>query len=195
MKYLIADTGPKMVLDITDEERNIAKEIKEDSKVAIKKLEAAVRVITDLRDAITEERPEKDTLKTKYHGRLLRYKRKIVNTFNDFLNYIKICIEKMVKINDPDMARLRDIIIAEIGELSDGTEAIMDLLDDIDRDKFTQTLEQITAQMEKREKSIHDVIDNQLANHIDHDIFGKLRISQLKFRVQKRSRIVKQLIK
>ncbi|KKM70079.1 hypothetical protein LCGC14_1444310, partial [marine sediment metagenome] len=56
-------------------------------------------------------------------------------------------------------------------------------------------IEQVTSQMEKREKSIIDVIDNQLFNHINHDILGKLKISELKFRMRRRARIVKQLIR
>ena len=46
------------------------------------------------------------------------------------------------------MIRLREIIIAEVGELSDGAEAVLELLKEISRDSFTKTLEQITAQIE-----------------------------------------------
>jgi len=186
-------TGPRMTLVVTDAERAIAKIVKDDFKKILKKLDKAIRTVTDLRDAIVEQRPEKDELKNKYLGRLLRYRRKIRDTFNDFLSSTKISLEKLAKISDPDMIKLREIIIAEIGELSDGVEAILDLLNEVEREGFTKTLEQLAAQLEKRQKSIIDVVDSQLFNHIDHDILGRMKISELQFRIRRRARILRQL--
>lgn len=194
MIRLEAQSGPRMVMNITDTERAIAKEVKDDFKKVLQKLDSAVDVIVDLRDAIVLQRPEREELNKKYKGRLLRYRRKIRKVFNEFLTDVKHSLEKLSKISDPDMIRLREIIIAEIGELSSGAEAIIDLLEETDRENFTKTLEAITSQMEKRQKSIIDVIDNQLFNHIDHDIFGKLKISELRFRIMRRSRIVRGII-
>jgi len=188
-----AETGPRMTLTVTDHERAIAKQIKADFKQILRKLDKAVRSVSDLRDAIVEQRPSKDDLKTKYSGRLLRYRRKIRNIFNEFLSSVKNSLEKLSKISDPDMIRLREIIIAEIGELSDGAEAIMDLLKETDREGFTKTIEQVATQIEKRQRSIIDVIDNQLYNHIDHDILGRMKISELQFRIRRRARIIRQL--
>lgn len=195
MKRLNAETGPRMVLEISDAERAVAKQIKDDCRKILTQLNDAVRVITDLRDAIGEERPSRDDLKGKYRGRLLRYRRKILEVFNIFLSSVKKTLEKLSKVNDPEMVRLREIIIAEIGELSDGAEAVVDLLEETDREGFTKTLEQVAAQIEKREKSIIDVIDNQLTNHVDHDIFGKMKISEMRFRIKRRSRLIQRMIK
>jgi len=195
MRQLKAQTGPLMVLDITDDERAVASQIKEEFRGILKKLDTAVHVIVDLRDAIVEQRPKKDELNGKLRPRLLRYRRKIRKVFNDFLTAVKSSLEKLPKVSDPEMIKLREIIIAEIGELSDGAEAMMDLLNETDRESFTKTLEQLTSQMEKRQKSIVDVIDSQLFNHIDHDILGKYKISKMRFRIKRRARIVKQLMK
>ena len=195
MRRLNADTGPRLTLVVTDDERAIAKQIKGDFRKILSKLKVAVKSIVDLRDAIVEQRPSKDELKTKYRGRLLRYRRKIRTVFNDFLSSVKVALEKLDKVSDSDMVKLREIIIAEIGELSDGAEALMDMLDETDRESFTKTIEQIASQVEKREKSIIDVIDNQLFNHIDHDILGKMKISEMQFRIRRRARIVRQLIR
>jgi len=188
-----AATGPRMTLVVTDTERAIAKEIKADFKKILQKLDDAVMVISDLRDAVVEQHPSKEDLKSKYSGRLLRYRRTIRNVFNDFLSSVKGSLEKLSKISDPDMIRLREIIIAEIGELSDGAEAIIDLLKETDREGFTKTIEQVATQIEKRQKSIIDVIDSQLYNHIDHDILGRMKISDLQFRIRRRARIIRQL--
>ncbi|KKL07889.1 hypothetical protein LCGC14_2581500, partial [marine sediment metagenome] len=141
MKRLNADTGPRMTLVVTDAERAIAKQIKDDFKKILAKLDTATKVIVDLRDAIVEQRPSKEDLQNKYRGRLLRFKYKIRKVFNDFLSSVKVALEKLDKVSDPDMVKLREIIIAEIGELSDGAEALMDLLGETDRDSFTKTIE------------------------------------------------------
>lgn len=195
MRRLKAQSGPQMVLDITNAERAIAKQLKEDFKTILKKLDTAVRVIVDLRDAIVEQRPKKEELNEKLRPRLLRYRRKIRNVFNEFLTDVKNSLEKLAKVSDPEMIKLREIIIAEIGELSDGAEAMMDLLSETDRESFTKTLETLASQMEKRQKSIIDVIDSQLFNHIDHDILGKMKISEMRFRIRRRARIVRLLMK
>ncbi len=195
MKQLNANVGPKMVLEITDTERETAKQVKEEFKAILKKLTSAIRVVTSLRDAIVEEHPSREDLKTKYHGRLLRYRRKILDTFNDLLTDVKTSLEKLSHISDPEMIRLREVIIAEVGELSDGVEAIVDLLKDSNRESFTKTLERITSQIEKRQRSIIDVIDNQLTNHINNDIFGRMKISDLRFRIMRRARLVRLAIR
>jgi len=196
MKRTSADSSnTRMVLEITNNERTIAKEIKSNFKKILKKMNIAVQTIIDLKNAISDERPSKDNLKNKYHGRLLRYRLKIKKAFNEFLTMTKSSLEELAKISDPDMIRLREIIIAEIGELSDGAEAVLDLLNETDKSGFTKTLDKLTSQMEKRQVSIKDVIDSQLTNHIDHDILGKMKISEIKFRIQKRSRIIKQIVR
>ena len=194
MKISKADVGPRMNLDITDRERESAKSVKERFSKSLDKLDDAVRTVTDIRDAIVSQRPSKKDLQKKYRGRLLRYRRKIKNSFNDLVIDVKKNLEGLSEISDPEMIRLREIIIAEVGEIADGAEAVMDALKDSERDSFTQTLEQLTAQIEKRQKSIKDVVDNQLANHIEHDILGKMKLSELRFKIKRRARVVKQLV-
>lgn len=196
MKLKKADpNGVRMVLEITDGERSAAKQIKIDFKKVLKKMDVAVDTVIDLRDAISEERPSKDDLKNKYHGRLLRYRLKIKKAFNDFLMLTKLSLEKLSTISDPDMIRLREIIIAEIGELSDGAEAVLDLLNETSKNDFTKTLDRLVSQMKKRQVSVVDVIDSQLTNHIDHDILGKMKISDIQFRIRRRARVIKQIVR
>ena len=192
MKQIVA-VGPKTNLTITDAEIEAAKSVKEDVKGILKKLDKATKTILDLRDAITQQHPSQDELANKYHGRLLRYRHKIIANFNDFFHAIKETIEKLTAITDPDMMRLKEILVAEISELSDGAEAVLDLLKETDKDGFTNTLEQISAQIDKRQKSIKDVIESQLLGHIDQDILGKMKIGDMQFRIRRRARIIKQL--
>ena len=194
MKISKADVGPRMNLDITDRERQSAKSVKECFSKSLDKLDDAVRTVTDIRDAIVSQRPSKKDLQKKYRGRLLRYRRKIKNSFNELVIDVKKNLEGLSEISDPEMIRLREIIIAEVGEIADGAEAVMDALKDSERDSFTQTLEQLAAQIEKRQKSIKDVIDNQLSNHIEHDILGKMKLSELRFKIKRRARVVRQLV-
>lgn len=192
MKQSLAYSS-KTNLEITDAEIAAAKEVRESVKDVLKKLDKAIKVILDFKAAIVQKRPSQDELVSKYKGRFLRYRRRITTVFNDFLVSIKKIIDKLAIISDPDMMRLKEILIAEIGELSDGAEAVMDLLKEPDKEGFTSTLERIAVQIEKRQKSIKDVIDNQLIGHIDADILGKLKISELRFRIKRNSRIIKQL--
>ena len=195
MNTKTAESGPRMSVDVTQKEKTVAKSLKKEFKQILRDLDDAVEVLGDLRDALVEQRPSKEDLKGTYKGRLLRYRSKIQKAFNSFLTHTKSGMEMMNQVSDPNMIRLREIMVAEIGELSDGTESLLDLLKETDRDGFTQSMEKLVAQIEKRQESIIDVIDNQLFNHIEQNILGRMKISELRTKIRKRSRIVKQLMR
>ena len=185
----------KLTLVITDEEREIAKSVKVDFKDILKSLDKSVKSVSELKKAVIDDHPSQADLENKYRGKLIRYRRKVQETFNALLMLVQKALEKLAKISDPDMIRLREILAAEVGELSEGGEAILDILKETDREGFSQRLEQICAQLEKRQKSIKDVIENQLFGHIDKDLLGKMKLSRLHFNMKRRARIIKQLVK
>jgi hypothetical protein len=190
-----SEVGPRLTVRITPQEKALAKKAKAEFKASLKELKEAVGVILDLRDSIVSQHPSKEELKSKYKGRMLRYKAKIVQSFNVFLLHLQKNLELLGQISDPDMSRLREILVSEVGELSDGVEAILDLLHEAEKDDFTKNLEHIAGQLEKRKISIYDTIESQLFNHIDHDLLGRMRISELRVGIQKRSRLLLLAIK
>lgn len=193
MRHIHAEQGPQLRLDVTERERASAKSIKKDFKIILKDLDEALRIVYDLRDAIVEERPSKEDLTNKFRGRLLRYRSKIAKTFNAFLEKLKLSLESLNKLLDPEMIKLRGLLVAEFDELSDGVEALMDLLRDSDREGFTQSLERLCTQMQKRRQSIGDVVESQLFNHLEHDILGKMKISHIAPQIRKRTRLLRKL--
>lgn len=195
MTNKIADSGPRMRIDVSQREKDVAKTLKAEFKTIMVELSESVKVLIKLRDAIVSQRPSKEELENTYRGRLLRYRLTIKEKFNHLLSHVKQAMKLMNQVSDPNMIRLREILVAEIGELTNGVEAILDLLKEVERDGFTQALERIVAQIEKREESIQDVIDNQLFGHIEQNILGKIKISDLKLKIIKRSRIIKQLVR
>lgn len=184
-----ANQGPRLSVEVSEQERSIAKEAKKEFKEILGDLDDALKVIYDLRDAIVEQRPSKEDLQT-YSGRLIRYRRKITSVFNKLLVRFSNAIKLLNEITDPDMANLKKIMVAEFDELSDGVEGVLKLLDDTKKDGFTKELERLCTQMQNRNRSINEVIDNRLFNHIDRDILGKLKISSLKSRIIKRTRML-----
>lgn len=194
MKISNAETGPQMTLDISPGEREIALKVKKNFVKSLDHLDAAIKVIVTLKDSIAAQRPSKKDIANKYKGKLIRYRKKIKEAFNTFLVGIRDNIEMIAEISDPEMIKLREVLISELNELSDGAEAIMALLTEPDKEGFTKTLEQITNQMLKRQKSIKDVIDSQFVSHIDQDILGKMKLSNIRFNIKKRARVIKQLI-
>ena len=181
----------RMVLEISPEEKAVAIELKDDFKAILKQIEEAVKVVNDFTTALTDQHPSQDDLKNKYRGRLLRYRLKVKGLFNAFLVDTKAALEKLTTIADPNIIRLREVIIAEISELSDGAGVLLDLLKDVGQEGWSQKIEKVNAQMQKRLTSIKDVIQNQLENHIDHDIMGRLKISEIGVRIKKRSELLR----
>lgn len=193
MKHIHAEQGPRLRLEVTERERAAAKNIKKTFKQIADDLEESLAIIYELRDAIVQERPSKEDLKNKFRGRLLRYKSKIVKAFNTFLEKLKIALQSLSELMDPEMIKLRGLLVAEFDELSDGIEAVIDLLKNPDKEGFTQSLERLCTQLQKRERSIKDLIDSQLIGHLEHDILGKMKISHLKTKIRKRTRLLRKL--
>ena len=180
--------GPQLTVDVSEREQNVAKNTKEEFKKILSEFNDALKLVFELRDALVQEHPDQNTLKN-YQGRFLRYRRKIVQVFNKFLLHLKTALEDLESISDPDMLNLKQVIIAEVGELTDGIESLLELLGDLGREGFTQHLERLCTQFEQRKQSIREIIDNQLFDHIEHDILGKFKISEFKNRITKRARL------
>ena len=194
MKKIHAEQS-RLTMDVSDRERTIAKAAKKEFKEILKELDEALNVIYDLRDAIVKQRPNQNDLVNKYKGRLLRYKRKVVEIFNKLLIHLQSALQSLSDITDPEMAHLKKIIISEFDELSDGVEGIISLLKTPGRDGFTKNLERLSTQMQRRYISISEIIDNQLFDHLERNILGKMKIStiQLKTRIRKRTRLLQQI--
>jgi len=193
MRQIHADQGPRLTMEVSERERALAKAAKKEFKSILKDLDKALDVIYDLRDAIVKERPSQDDLQNTYRGRLLRYRRNITEVFNKLLIRFKNAIQSLGDITDPDMANLKKIMVAEFDELSDNVEAVLSLLDDTAKDGFTKELERLATQLQRRSSSINEIIDNRLFNHIDSDILGKMKVSELKTRIIKRTRTLRKL--
>lgn len=191
MKKIHASQGPRFTSEVSENEKTVARSVKKDFKELLKNLDAALKLIYDFKDAIVEEHPSKEDLKNRYKGRVLRYKRKLVQTFNEVLNNLKSTVSSLKDIMDPEMTNLRALIMAEFDELSDGVEGVLDLLDDIDSEGFTKKLERLTTQLQSRKTSIEEIIDNQMMGHLENDILGKMKISSLKTRIIRRTRLMR----
>lgn len=190
MTKKIADTSHRFVIEVSEREKQTAKEVKVAFKELLNKLEDSLALLYDFKDSVVKERPSQDDLKNKYNGRILRYKRKIVLFFNDLLYTLKAIIEKLSGIMDPEMRQLRSLIMAEFDELSDGVEGFIDALKNPGKDDFTKNIERIITQLKRRKTSIGEVIDHQMMGHLENDILGKMKVSSLKARMIKRSRLV-----
>jgi len=184
---------PRFTVQITDSEKKRAVEIKKQFKEVLREMDKSLQTVYDLRDAIVQDRPSKDDLKTKYVGRMLRYRRVIVKAFDSLLNNLQTVLNNFSLIIDPEMMKLRGIIVAEFDELSDGVESLLALLGDIDREGFTKSLERLAEQLQKRQRSIRNSIDDQLFGHLENNILGKMKISSLQARIIKRTRLMRKL--
>lgn len=186
---------PRFTTEITETEKRRAKQVKKLFKGILRQMDKSLQTIYDLRDAVVQDRPSKDDLKNKYFGRFLRYRRVITTAFNGLLNNLKVALTALAPINDPEMVKLRGLIVAEFDELSDGVESFLALLGDPDKEGWTKSVERIVAALEKRQQSIRNSIDNQLFGHLENDILGKLKISEVSLRARmiKRTRLLRML--
>ena len=188
-----ADLGPKLTIDVTKQERETAKSAKKQFKALLKQLDDAFDLIFDFKDAVVREHPSQETLQSTYHGRILRFRRKVQKTFNALLLELQKEIQNLSSIMDTEMSQLEKVILSEFDEISDLVESFLELLGDAKRDGFTQKLEKLCTQLDQRKGSINDIIDQQLFNHLETDILGKTKISHYKAQIYKRIRLLRKL--
>ena len=188
-----SDDSPQVSLNITSHERAVAKQVKKEFKHFLRLLDDSIEIIMDFRDVLSEEKPSKDSLNNKYNSKILKFRFKIRDVFNILLISAKKSIELLLEIADPDIIRIRDVIFAELGELSSAIEAILDILSNRKKDDFVSKIEEICANLEKREVSIKEVIDTQLFSHVNQNILGRMKISGIKERMVKRAKALRDL--
>lgn len=188
-----ADRGPKLTIEVTEQERSAAKAAKKQFKKLLKQLDDALDLIFDFKASVVKEHPDQDSLHKTYRGRILRYRRKVQNTFNELLMSIQEHIKGLSSIMDSEMGNLRKLVLSEFDEISDLVESFLETLGETGREGFTQKLEKICTQLEQRKRSINDIIDEQLFNHLDTDILGRTKISSIKANIHKRIRLLRKL--
>lgn len=187
-----SDYDTQLVTEIPEQQKVMAKKIKENLSKSLKQFDDALKVIYDFKDAVVADRPDRKALKDNF-GRIIRYRRKIINVFNKFFLNLKPVLEQLSTLKDPETVRLRNLIISAFDEISNTVESLTEIMEEVDRENFTKRLEAITTQLENRRQSINDVIDNQLFNHLEKDFLGKMKISSVRANIYKRKRKIKRI--
>lgn len=187
---LMKSNATKLRTEITKEERNVAIQVKKSFKSILNDLENAVKVIYKLKTALVKENPNDKKLTKVYKGRLLQYRKNITKVFNPILEDIKKTLEMFDYILDPEIEKLRDVIISEMDEISDIIESFMDLLGEPEKEQFVKKIEYLCSRMENRLNIFMGIVEDQLFGHITHDILGRIKISKLKTNIQKRTRLL-----
>lgn len=120
----------------------------------------------------------------------VRYKHRITDLFNDFLNHLQISLQEMNKmLSDNEMENIKDTIVGEAREIRDGVEELSQLLDTPDAPDFINDFGNCYDRLEQRTDSLNEIITDHLFSHIDYDILGRIKLGAKNIRFTKKGTI------
>ncbi len=188
-----SDLAPRLTVEISEKELETARQAKKVFKSLLKDLDQNLKMIYDFKTALVAEHPSQTDLQEKYRGRIIRFKRKTQTIFNTYLLRLKAALEALHPISDSETVKLSQLILSEFDSLSDGVEEFLMLLSEADRDDFTKKLEALCGRLEHRQKSISEIVDQQLFSHFSTDILGKKKISSITAQIHTRRRLLRKM--
>jgi hypothetical protein len=177
--------GPAFSLPVSKEEKKIAEELRKEFLTLLKELEKFSRYLLVFFDRIDDLA---DTENLHSLGPLMKkYERKLKKKFNDFLQALE---EGLAHYNDSfadtELDNIRDLIIEHAKSMRKSLLTLLDLFDRVGDPEFIQSAKTAYEGIAKSIEQLEFVIREELFDHIDYDILGRIRLgsSQLPLTVE-----------
>jgi len=177
---------PVFVLDISSDERKQAEKVRGEFKKLELLLGGAFESLGRL--AASMQGLQHNDRMIELKSLFIKYKHKVQDLFNEFLDQLQVSLEQMNEmISDSSTLKIRDTIVGEVRELRDGALEVIALLNRPEDPTFLKEFQEIFVRLSAREKSLREIISDQLTGHIDRDILGKIKLGKSKVRLSKGS--------
>lgn len=177
---------PVFVLDINDDERKQAEKVRDEFKKLEMLLGDAFDSLGRLVSAMQGMQHSDKIIELK--PLFVKYKHRVQDLFNSFLDQLQTCLEQMNNmISDSETIKIRDTIIGEVREIRDGALGLIKFLGHPENPNFIKEFQETFVRLDAREKSLKEIISDQLASHINRDILGKIKLGKSKIRLSKGS--------
>jgi len=170
---------PIYSIDITDNEMAQAAQTRKEFESLIFHMDDAFQHLYKLDSALESLKDSANF--SSLADLFVKFRRKTKKLFDVFIKQLESSLFSINKmISDSEMVRIKETIVAEIREIRDGVNEILQVLEVPTDPQFIQDYREIVERIGHRANSLEEVITDQLYSHIDHDILGKIRLGSKK---------------
>lgn len=168
-------SAPVYSIDISEDEQKQATQTRLEFEELLHVMEDAFEHLHILGDSLegATETPQFAAMSKLFH----QYKRKTKKLFNNFIVQLeKALLALHTTVSDAEMNRIRDTIVSEVGEIRDGVITLLDFLDKPEDKDFAKSFKETVDRVFKRAEALEEIIQEQLFEHLDRDVLGKIRL-------------------
>jgi phytoene dehydrogenase-like protein len=172
--------GPAFSVPVSNEEKKAAERLRKEFEDILKELEKCSRyllVFFDHTDDFTDDQ-SLDGLAPL----MKRYEKKLKQKFNNFLEALERGLEHYNEsFSDTELDNVRDLIIEHVKSVRKGLIAIIDLFARLEDPEFVEAAQKAYQEISSSIERVDFVIREELFDHIDYDILGRIRIGSGEF--------------
>lgn len=181
MSYNIKIAKTINVVEITEAEKEQAAKTRKAFEEMLDEMNSAFEHLELLNGAlsgITDTAPLEGLRKL-----FKQYKRRIQGLFNEFIEKLEIALNEAYQtVSDSEMERILDTVVAEVREIRDGVQKLLILLKEPQDSGFVKGFTSIVERLKTRKDSLSEICTESLADHINYDILGQIRLGSVGFR-------------
>ena len=172
---MIRLSKPTYSVEISDDEKQQATTTRKEFAQMIDLLDASFEKLQKVKELLSQYNSSSDFKSIK--DLFIRYKHKIVHSFNEFLDQLQLALEEMNNtISDTEMENIKNTIVEEVRELRDGVILITEALDTPESPDFIKIFSETFDKLDKRKISLVEIVNDHLFSHIDYDILGRIKL-------------------
>lgn len=113
---------------------------------------------------------------------LKKYQIKLREMYNNIIRSMAAAIHAYQNIfTDSEMDAMQDIVLQNVAASRDSFIELMQQMDNFDEDDFIEDAKESYEQINKYLEKAQETVTNEWFGHIDHDILGKIRLSNRNF--------------
>jgi hypothetical protein len=168
-------SGPAFSVPVSKEEKKIAEKLRAEFFDLLKELEKFSRYLDVFFDHVDNLTETEDL--SSLRPIIKKYERKLKRKFNDFLQSLE---EGLAHYNDTfadtELDNIRDLIIEHTKSMRKGLIGLLDIFDKVEDPDFIEEAKKIYEVILLSIKQLEFVIREELFDHIDFDILGRIRL-------------------
>lgn len=166
---------PAFSLPVSNHEKKIAEQIRKDFEGLLKELEKFSRYLLVFFDH-ADDLEGTENLRS-LNPLIKRYEVKLKNRFNAFTDKLEEGLENYNNgFSDTELDNIRDLIIENTKNMRKGVIDLLKLFKKVEDPEFLKEVKDTYAIIQKSIDQLDFIIKDELFNHIDFDILGRIRL-------------------
>jgi hypothetical protein len=181
-------------MDITDEERNVAREALSKLNAFLKKLWSAQQHTERLMNVFGNNPEIQPDQLFKVRHLLRQFQKEVREHYSQLIPMFSDALESLDPLaSDTETGSIKEILLDATQQLSQIVESFMETLDDFNAPDQIQRMKVLFQKGQQLAKSIESIVEGRLRDHFEKNIFRRKKIGRVRAAIKRRARLIKMM--